>query len=77
MPALTFPATATAVINAGHTPVFSDVCNEGWDLTPDIARRVCANRAIDAVMPVAVYGRPVDAQAWDHFAQEMALPVVV
>lgn len=77
LPALTFPATATAVINAGYIPVFSDVCEKGWDLTPEIARAVCARQSIDAVMPVAVYGRPVDVDKWDAFADEAGLPVVV
>ena len=77
VPALTFPATATAVINAGYVPVFSDVCERGWDLTVDIAYEVCQEQQIDAVMPVAVYGRPVNVDAWDTFVGKTQIPVVV
>lgn len=77
MPALTFPATATAVINAGHVPVFSDVDADSWFLTPEIAASVSAKTDIAAVMPVAVFGRPMDVAAWDAYAAQTGQPVVV
>lgn len=77
MPALTFPATATAVINAGHTPVFSDVDAESWSLTPDIAAQMSQQFDIAAVMPVAVFGRPLDVAAWDDYAVQSGLQVIV
>lgn len=77
VPTLTFPATATAVLNAGFTPVFCDVDPEQWDLSPDLARDALKQTPVDAVMPVAVYGKPVDVQAWDEFVAESGLPVVV
>ena len=77
LPTLTFPATATAVINGGYVPVYADVCEECWELTPEIAKSMLAEQRIDAIMPVAVYGRPVDAGEWDRVVEETGLPVVV
>ncbi len=77
VPTLTFPATATAVLNAGFTPVFCDVDPDHWDLSPALARKALSQTAVDAVMPVAVYGKPVDVRAWDEFSAETGLPVVV
>lgn len=77
IPALTFPATATAVINAGYVPVFSDVDEESWCLTPEVAHKEMNRQSIDAVMPVAVYGRPIDMALWDEFAEATGIPVIV
>ncbi len=77
MPALTFPATATAVINAGHIPVFSDVDENCWSLTPEIAKRLSARFDIAVVMPVAVFGRPIDVDAWDEYAVQSGQHVIV
>lgn len=77
IPALTFPATATAVINAGHVPVFSDVDHDGWSLTPEIAERASAQIDIAAVIPVAVFGRPIDVKAWDAYALNTGQHVVI
>ncbi len=77
MPALTFVATATAALRAGHVPVFCDVDPETWLLTPEIAARAIAQERVDAVMPVSTYGCPCDAPAWDAFARASGLPVVI
>ncbi|MBO6505221.1 MAG: DegT/DnrJ/EryC1/StrS family aminotransferase [Kordiimonadaceae bacterium] len=77
IPALTFPATATAVINAGHTPVFSDVEEESWSLSPDIAAQMSKRKDFAAVMPVAVFGRPLDVAAWDAYAVSSGKKVVI
>jgi dTDP-4-amino-4,6-dideoxygalactose transaminase len=76
MPALTFPATALAVRRCGAQTVFTDVCPHTWMLTPDIARR-CAERApIDLVMPVAAFGAPLPAVAWDRFVADTGIAVL-
>lgn len=77
IPALTFPATATAIINAGFVPVLSDVCCDSWEMLPSHATAAMANGPIHAIMPVAVYGKPVDVLAWDAFSRATGLPVVV
>lgn len=77
IPALTFPGTASAVINAGMKPVLADVDEASWTLTPQIARRFAMSGEIDAVLPVAVYGKPIDPKEWDSFSKETQLPVVI
>lgn len=77
VPAFTFVATATAVLQAGHVPVLADVDAEHWTLTPDIARQACAQTRIDAVLPVAAFGMPHDMAQWQRFEQDTGLPVII
>jgi dTDP-4-amino-4,6-dideoxygalactose transaminase len=77
MPALTFVATAAAVVRAGYQPVLSDVDPESWLLTPAIAKTAIAAAQVDAVMPVSTYGCAQDGGAWDEFSQSTGVPVVV
>jgi len=77
VPALTFVATATAVLRAGHLPVVADVDTHSWLLTPAIAARACRQCDIRAVMPVAAFGAPHDAAAWEAFARETGVAVVI
>lgn len=76
IPTLTFPATATAVINAGFTPVLSDVDSDSWEMLPHHARLAMADQAIDAVIPVSAYGKPISVNQWDKFAIETGVPVI-
>lgn len=77
MPSMTFPATAQSVRRCGAEPVFADVCERSWALTPDIARAAVDRTPVDAVLPVACFGRPVPVDAWDRFACDTGLPVLV
>lgn len=77
LPSFTFVATATAVLRAGYVPVLADVDAQTWLMTPEIARRACANMCIDAVLPVATFGMPHDMREWQLFEKETGLPVVI
>lgn len=77
VPALTFVATATAVVRAGHVPVLADVDAASWLLTPTIAARAARELGAQAVLPVAAFGAPQDMRAWQAFEQASGLPVVV
>jgi dTDP-4-amino-4,6-dideoxygalactose transaminase len=77
VPALTFPATAAAVVRNALSPVFGDVDAGSWQLTPAIARAAARERNLALVMPVAAFGHPVDAVAWDEFVVETGIPVLV
>ena len=77
IPSFTFAATATAVIRAGYRPIFTDVDPGSWLLTPDIAKQVLNFLTVDAIIPVAALGVPQDAAAWDAFAKETGIPVVI
>ena len=78
VPSWTFSASIHAVLGAGLIPLFAD-CDADGLLTPEIARRALAQsgRDIGAVMPVAVYGQPIDPAVWDAFAEETGVPVVL
>ncbi|WP_417459279.1 DegT/DnrJ/EryC1/StrS family aminotransferase [Kordiimonas sp.] len=76
-PALTFSATAASIKITGHTPVFCDVDPASWCLTPELAKQIADQHPIDAVLPVAIYGYPVDMNAWAAFQHETGIPVFV
>ncbi|MDQ7050010.1 MAG: DegT/DnrJ/EryC1/StrS family aminotransferase [Enterobacterales bacterium] len=77
LPALTFPATASAVMKNGLTPLISDVDSELWQLTPEIAYKMAEHYTIKAVIPVATFGQPVDIKAWEIFSQDTGIKVIV
>ncbi len=59
LPPFTFVATASAVVNAGGTPVFADVDPHTWNLAPaSVAEHVSERTA--AVVPVHIFGAPAD-----------------
>ena len=79
MPAWTFAATAHAALAAGLNPWFVDVDPESWSLTPEAAGDALASAPgpVDAVIPVAPFGAPVDVAAWDRFRAKSDIPVVI
>jgi dTDP-4-amino-4,6-dideoxygalactose transaminase len=58
VPALTFYATAEAVVNAGATPVLCDVDASTFDMTAATAEPAIGPRT-KALLPVHLYGNPV------------------
>jgi dTDP-3-amino-3,4,6-trideoxy-alpha-D-glucose transaminase len=54
-PSLTFYATAEAIVNAGATPVFSDVDPETWCVTAETVHPVMTERTA-AIVPVHLFG---------------------
>ena len=77
IPALTFPATALAVMNAGLEPVLGDVDPASWELTAETAAAAHTVRPLVAAMPVAAFGRPIAMQDWQGFQRDTGVPVVV
>lgn len=77
VPALTFPATALAVLNAGHEPVLIDVDAHTWELSPELAAKACAEATYGAVIPVAAYGRPIDGAGWAAFQEQTGVRVLM
>lgn len=77
LPAFTFPATCTAIQRAGLSPVFSDVDEKSWMLTPAIARSILRYSRYDLVMPVATFGCQQPASEWDEFSRETGIPVLI
>jgi len=76
-PAFSFPATAAAAMRNGLEPLFADVDPHSWQLTPDLARAAARRHRLALVMPVATFGSPVCADAWDDFADDTGIPVLI
>ena len=77
VPALTFPATATAILRSGLKPLFGDVEEGSLTLTSKVARTAAAERSIDAVLTVALHGNSQNVAEWDAFSIETNIPVLV
>lgn len=77
VPALTFVATATAILRAGCRPVIADVDPCDWLLSPETARACLRRHRADAVMPVATFGHAQDPGRWDAFVSETGVPVLI
>ena len=91
VPAMSFIATANAVVHAGAVPHFVDVSEETWGLDPrqlEIYLRAIAvtrdgflvnretGRTISAVVPMHTLGHPVDMHGLISVAEEFGLVVV-
>lgn len=72
---MTFCASATAIIQAGATPVFVDVCPQSALLRPEDVEKAITPRT-KAIIPVHLYGRMVDMQAFAALAQRHRLIVI-
>ncbi len=77
LPALTFPATLIAVLDAGLTPVLGDVDAETWVIEPRMAESVLRAASIEAVIPVAAFGYPLALSDWARFQRTTGVRVVV
>ncbi|MBV8202981.1 MAG: DegT/DnrJ/EryC1/StrS family aminotransferase [Acidobacteria bacterium] len=75
VPDLTFVATANAVRYTGATPVLVDVDARTWGMDPAAARRAVTPRT-RAILPVHLYGRPVDLDPLLALAGDHGLEVV-
>lgn len=71
VPALTFYASAEAVVNAGARPVFCDVDPETRNLSPETVERVRTERT-RAIVAVDLFGVPAPVPA----LRELGLPVL-
>lgn len=75
VPDLTYIASANAVTYCGARPVFADVDPRTWTLNPlDVARKISPRTR--AIMPVHLYGHPVDMDCILDLARAHNLYVV-
>jgi dTDP-4-amino-4,6-dideoxygalactose transaminase len=75
VPAMTFCATANAIVHAGHQPVFADCDRTTLNLDIDDVRRRLTPRT-RAIVPVHFAGRPCDMAALGALAAEHRLALV-
>ncbi len=72
---MTFVASATAIIEAGATPVFVDVCPASGLLLPETVEAAISERT-KAILPVHLYGRMVDMKGFSKLAQAHELALI-
>jgi len=77
IPSVSFVATATSIGRMGMIPVFADVDPLSWCLTPEIAEAATRLDKVDAVMPVATFGRPQNTEQWDDFSRHFGIPTLI
>ncbi|WP_293776330.1 DegT/DnrJ/EryC1/StrS family aminotransferase [uncultured Oxalicibacterium sp.] len=77
VPALTFVATLTAILRAGHVPVIADIDPHNWLLTPEIAEATAAQTGANAVLAVAAFGQPQDTRRWSEFKRRTGIAVLI
>ena len=73
--AMTFCATANAIVHAGCEPVFADCDRTTLNIDPEDVRRKITPRT-RAILPVHFAGRPCDMEALGGIAAEHGLAIV-
>ena len=73
----TFFATAGAIHNAGATPRFADIENDSYNLDPKKTEtQIKKNNDIEAVIPVHLFGKPVEMDEFNEIAKENDLVII-
>jgi len=75
VPTLTFIATANAVTYSGARPVFVDSESETWNIDPKLIEEAVTPRT-KAIIPVHLYGHPVDMDPVLAIAEKYNLRVI-
>lgn len=73
--AFTMIATVSTIIHAGATPVLVDVEPDTWCMDPDLVEDAITPRT-KAIMPVPIYGHPVDIRKITDIARCHGLTVI-
>lgn len=75
VPDFTFAATINAVLHVGAIPVLADVSLKSWNIDLENLSKLITNKT-KAIMPVHLYGMPVDMDKLMAFAELHKLIVV-
>ena len=75
LPTFTIVSCVTAVLSAGATPVLVDADPETWCMNTELVQRALTERT-KAVMPVHIYGHPVDLDPLLELAEARGLVVI-
>jgi dTDP-4-amino-4,6-dideoxygalactose transaminase len=76
-PSWTHVGTATAITAAGLSPYFVDCDELTWAIAPNAVGDLATALGACAVLPVVPFGSPFDYAAWDRFASDRGIVVVV
>lgn len=79
LPSWTFVASADAVVAAGLVPYLLDVDLDTWALDPEHVEAQIAKMPVRpaVIMTVSPFGAPVDTAAWEAFAADSGIAVVI
>lgn len=72
---LTFVATANSIISCGATPVFGDINEESYNLSPESIIEQITDKT-KAIMPVHLYGMPAKMVEIEEIADEYGLKLI-
>ncbi len=75
IPALSFVATANAVLQAGFNPVFVDVELDSLNIDPFLIERAITKKT-RAIMPVHLMGKPAEMDLINRLARKYKLTVI-
>jgi dTDP-4-amino-4,6-dideoxygalactose transaminase len=75
VPSFTFHSTAEMVLQCGAEPVFADIDPETYTITSDTVESVLT-RNTKAIMPVHLYGLPVDMDPIKKLAKERGVALI-
>jgi perosamine synthetase len=75
VPALSFAATASSVINVGAVPIFVDVDLLSWNISVDLIETVISEKT-KAIIGVHNYGHAFDIQGLTEIANKFGLFVI-
>lgn len=72
---MTFVATATAILQAGATPIFVDVYPKTGMILPETVETAITKKT-KAILPVHLYGRMADMKGFSKIAEEYHLILI-
>lgn len=76
-PAFTFFATAGSIARLGARPVFADIDPDTWNVSPaSVAAAAERCTRLRAIVPVHLYGRACDMDAFEAIAARYGVPLV-
>jgi dTDP-4-amino-4,6-dideoxygalactose transaminase len=75
LPSFTFVATAEVVVMTGAKPVFVDINPETYNISPEKIEKAITKKT-KAIMPVDLYGLPVDMKPIKDIAEEHGLIII-
>lgn len=70
-----FAATALAIVYTGATPVLVDVCEDDFNLNPELVEQAVTDRT-KAIIPVHLYGQPARMNELLEIASRYKLKVI-
>lgn len=75
VPTWTMSATISAIVNAGHTPVFADIDSSTFTISSSDVRKKLTNLT-SAICAVDLFGKPADLFSLKEIAEEHSLKLI-